>query len=423
MKISMLIPILSQYDATTTNFIEKYDALKARGHDVHVFVQHECDNVGLDYSKVSFNKLSTLSYLEKKKNMFHPYFFHYVLLLLFTRPLLPFKYIFKLLLRKLISLHDRQNKPKSKDSIDFFRSSDVYIFEYSGYYKLFDIIKELKQTGKKVFVDFNGITPYYLCSHDKYICLFLLSSEQQILRTLHYADRVICHSNFIKSELITRHNCDSSKIHVLHNTLDTKKFILKKNIPGIRARYHHTNQQIIITSIGRISEHKGYHLTLQAFSLLHQKYPQLRLIFIGKVSPSYLHYLESLIKLYSLQDKITIYNELDDDQLLEIYAITDIYISASYHEGFCLPLVESMAAGIPVISSMAGAQPEIAGDAAFYFKTGDFQDLSRTINYLLSNPSIIQKYIKKGIQLASSYDRVHYRRKFYELWDLFMKLP
>lgn len=54
---------------------------------------------------------------------------------------------------------------------------------------------------------------------------------------------------------------------------------------------------------------------------------------------------------------------MPDAELADYYVACDAWTTASEHEGFCVPIMETMAAGKPVIVPRAGAMPETAGDA------------------------------------------------------------
>ena len=53
-----------------------------------------------------------------------------------------------------------------------------------------------------------------------------------------------------------------------------------------------------------------------------------------------------------------------DDELRAAYGSADLFLCLSEHEGFCIPLLEAFAFGVPVIARAIGGVPEVAGDAA-----------------------------------------------------------
>ena len=62
-----------------------------------------------------------------------------------------------------------------------------------------------------------------------------------------------------------------------------------------------------------------------------------------------------------------------DDDLAAFYRWADVYVSLSEHEGFCVPLVEAMAADVPVLAYAAGAVPETLGGAGVLFAPKDLE--------------------------------------------------
>src|SRR5712691_11789270 len=61
------------------------------------------------------------------------------------------------------------------------------------------------------------------------------------------------------------------------------------------------------------------------------------------------------------------------EDLAAFYRWSDAYVSLSENEGFCVPLVEAMAAGVPVLAYSAGAVPETLGGAGLLFAPKDLE--------------------------------------------------
>ena len=64
-----------------------------------------------------------------------------------------------------------------------------------------------------------------------------------------------------------------------------------------------------------------------------------------------------------LPDRFWFTGPVPDADLAAFYRWADVYVSLSEHEGFCVPLVEAMAADVPVLAYAAGAVPETLGGA------------------------------------------------------------
>ena len=79
----------------------------------------------------------------------------------------------------------------------------------------------------------------------------------------------------------------------------------------------------------------------------------------------------------------------------------DVLVSTSLAETFGFPLVESMAAGVPVIATDVPIHREICGDAALYFRPGDSEDLATQLMKLDKDPDLRATLVKRGHTRAS----------------------
>jgi len=101
-----------------------------------------------------------------------------------------------------------------------------------------------------------------------------------------------------------------------------------------------------------------------------------RFIFVGRYDgmPRYYAQIRALIAQYEmLPDRFWFTGPVPDDDLAAFYRWSDAYVSLSEHEGFCVPLVEAMAADVPVVAYAAGAVPETLGGAGLLFEPKDLE--------------------------------------------------
>jgi len=78
-------------------------------------------------------------------------------------------------------------------------------------------------------------------------------------------------------------------------------------------------------------------------------------------------------------------DQVDDPDLPALYSAAKVLVLPSSYEGFGLPVLEAMACGCPVLCSWSSSLPEVGGDAARYFRTGDSIDLAHRLSILLSD--------------------------------------
>jgi L-malate glycosyltransferase len=101
-----------------------------------------------------------------------------------------------------------------------------------------------------------------------------------------------------------------------------------------------------------------------------------RFIFVGRydVVPRYYSMIRALMSEYRmLNDRFIFTGPVSDEELAVYYRHAAVYTSLSEHEGFCVPLVEAMAADVPVLAYSAAAVPDTLGGAGVQFAPKDLE--------------------------------------------------
>jgi glycosyltransferase involved in cell wall biosynthesis len=88
------------------------------------------------------------------------------------------------------------------------------------------------------------------------------------------------------------------------------------------------------------------------------------------------------------------------DQLRKLYQHATLFVYPSRYEGFGLPPLEAMACGAPVITTRAGAIPEVVGDAALLVDPSDPPGLARAMKNMLSDSGMRSEMSQRGIDRA-----------------------
>ena len=119
-----------------------------------------------------------------------------------------------------------------------------------------------------------------------------------------------------------------------------------------------------------------------------------RFIFVGRYDglPGYYAQIRALIAEFEmLPDRFWFTGPVPDEDLAAFYRWADAYVSLSEHEGFCVPLVEAMAADVPVLAYAAGAVPETLGGAGLLFEPKDLEVAAEMLGMLVyDRPSAIE---------------------------------
>jgi glycosyltransferase involved in cell wall biosynthesis len=117
--------------------------------------------------------------------------------------------------------------------------------------------------------------------------------------------------------------------------------------------------------VGRVVPSKAQHELVKALWAYRRLYdPTAKLELVGQLSSApYAAALRSFIASLGLDGAVTLAGELSDEALGARYGVADVYVSASIHEGFGIPLLEAMTCGVPVVARSAGAVSATVGDA------------------------------------------------------------
>jgi L-malate glycosyltransferase len=118
-------------------------------------------------------------------------------------------------------------------------------------------------------------------------------------------------------------------------------------------------------SVGRLAPNKAVEDTITALLAYRRRHDgEASLLVVGSTPvPAYADALRQYAAELGLADAVRFAGKVDDDALGDAYRTSDVLVVASEHEGFCLPVVEAMAEGLPVVAARRGALPEVLGDA------------------------------------------------------------
>ena len=95
-----------------------------------------------------------------------------------------------------------------------------------------------------------------------------------------------------------------------------------------------------------------------------------------------------LVTALRLDDRVSIFGGISDDELSQAYADADLFLCLSDHEGFCVPLVEAMEASLPIVAYDAGAVAETVGAGALLLDEKPPSLVAETVIETLSNPAV-----------------------------------
>ena len=168
-------------------------------------------------------------------------------------------------------------------------------------------------------------------------------------------------------------------------------------------------------------KHKNHEMLLSAFQMFIRKHAQqntYKLVLTGAPDPRQ-QWLQHATKQMGLADHIVFAGYLPSEQLHQIMQQAAGLIFPSLYEGFGLPLIEAMAAGVPVACSTCTAMPEIVGDAALLFTPTTPHNIYQALQTLLLDEPQRLALIQRGLARAAEFTDTTEMAKRY--WHAFVR--
>lgn len=201
------------------------------------------------------------------------------------------------------------------------------------------------------------------------------SQVSSICHSLLISDRIVTVSQAAKDSIVKRFPAAEGKITVIHHGLH-ENF---RNFRPAGAR------EKALLFLGARNYHKNYDLLLEAFALFVKSRPEWRIWAVGENA----HLSEQERIKYArlgIADKVVDHGMVPEEKLMELFGRAGALVIPSLNEGFNFPLLEGMAAGIPVLSSDIPVSRELGRGYVRYFSPYSAPELLAALERLVSEP-------------------------------------
>lgn len=211
------------------------------------------------------------------------------------------------------------------------------------------------------------------------------------------ARHILTVSEFSKNDIIATLRIPPEKISVAY---PAPLPLAENKNPPLPAKYGIVKPYILY--VGVAYPHKNLEGLLKAWKLLEKKYGQnYQLVLVGNHN-----YFYQKLKVFSLRSSISnvvFAGFVPDHELPALYRGASLYVMPSFYEGFALPALEAMAAGLPVAASNRTCLPEILQSAALYFDPSDTDEITNTIFTGLTDTTRRQKLLAAAPAVLARY--------------------
>jgi glycosyltransferase involved in cell wall biosynthesis len=228
---------------------------------------------------------------------------------------------------------------------------------------------------------------------------------------------VLANADAVKTQLI-RDGYDARKLAVIRNGVDLPRLDKRAKAGPIRQEFGIADDSPIVTVLARLNEMKGIQYFLDAAPAVLSIFPKTRFLIVGD-GPARAD-LQQYAERVGLGSSV-IFTGFRMD-VPEILKATSISVLPSLSEGLSNVLIESMAAGVAVVATSVGGNPEIVDDGAtgILIPPRDAGSIARAITQILSSPEMAARLGAAGRERIES--RFSMERAVHETQSLYTSL-
>jgi glycosyltransferase involved in cell wall biosynthesis len=170
-------------------------------------------------------------------------------------------------------------------------------------------------------------------------------------------------------------------------------------------------------AVGRVAPNKALEHTIAALAVARQGSDRgATLRVVGKpATDAYERALRRYVADLGLESAVAFTGYATDAEVAAAYTTADVLVVTSEHEGFGVPVVEAMAAGLPVVAYDQGAVPEVLGDAGVLVTSRDPYTLAESISGLLADPTRRTELAQAGRRRFAELDLPNAADRFVDL--------
>jgi len=225
---------------------------------------------------------------------------------------------------------------------------------------------------------------------------------EQARDAAHRSDVIITVSEFTRNQVVDLLGVDRSRVYAIHH--------------GTRPlAFPDRPREKVILNVGAVQKRKNIARLVKAFESVDAEW---RLVLAGSAGYG-AEEIVALIARSPAAGRISVLGYVSAGELAEWYARAQVFAFPSLDEGFGMPVLEAMAAGVPVVTSNRSALPEVAGEAALLVNPEDTEELAAALRRLTREDELRLQLVRLGTLRARLFT---WDRAVRETWDVYRRV-
>ena len=177
--------------------------------------------------------------------------------------------------------------------------------------------------------------------------------------------------------------------------------------PGYLRDLRSDKRGVDLLFVGRVVPHKAHRHLIEVTALLDASGFHPRLFLVGSPGPpAYMARLQRLAAHLGLEAAVHFTGSVGRTRLEAHYRAADVFVCFSQHEGFCVPILEAMRCGVPVVAVEAAAVAETLGGAGVLLSRADPLVAAEVVSRLAADTTLREQLVARQRQRAADLDGV-----------------
>ena len=251
--------------------------------------------------------------------------------------------------------------------------------------------------------------PYFFTLRDKVIRWL---NNRSLSKT---ADKILCESQFVKSDIIKFLGADPNKVYVFQSpppkcfnssTIDENLY------KTIKAKYNLPKEYIFYPA--QFWPHKNHIKLLEAFSIVKKEFKDLRLVFTGSKQNNFQN-VDRRIQELQLENDIVYLGYIDYSDLPFLYKMSKFLVMPTLFESISIPIYEAFSLKVAVCCSNVVTLPEQVGEAGLLFDPNNEKDIAKKIAMYLRNNELLAEKAELGYLKINNFNYDVYKKSILEI--------
>jgi glycosyltransferase involved in cell wall biosynthesis len=270
---------------------------------------------------------------------------------------------------------------------------------------------------ERKLVNYHNITPAHLLRDwEPNVGYEVALGRTQLARLAPQSHLAVADSAFNEGELQSLGYADTAVVPLL---IDMHRKSAEPD-PALAARLARQKAETggaDLLFVGKISPHKAPHDLVKMLAVLRRLYdPAARLHLVGSpLGETYEPVLRRFITELGLDDAVNLAGSVSGAELEAYLQAADVFVCASEHEGFCVPLAEAMGHGVPIVAYGVTAVPETVGGAGLVLPSKSAVPFAAAVARVLSDETLRLHLAAAGRARVDAFDLPASQRRFVSL--------